>query len=899
MALPLPTTTDVQIVRMVKALFDAAPGNTYLTAFQDDVAENGLTAFANGLAAYVSTDAATLASTVVANLGLTGDSATNGELYLLQEFAANPGNYGQVILNAMNALSGMESDPIFGADAAAYNASVLAAYTYSIDADNTTTNLVTLMAADDAAAENIGQTFTLTTGVDAVAGTTGNDTINGTDTTLSAFDSINGAAGTDALNLTFAAAFDFDTDAAGATVTSVETVNVQATDTVDGDISAWTGVNNVTVSAVGAGNNVDLITAAANAVTLTGKLDVSIEDATAATVTVTAGQDIVVDADTATTVNIVTTDVDDSENDLVGVSAAAVATLSLAVVEGTTVTLDTESTSLTVDLDGFNDTDGIANNADLVIVDASDTAAGIVEALTLNVNEDLGLDLDFALATSLAVAGTADLTLTETDLGAVETLTVAGSVGLSGDLSGMAALESIVSTSTGDIEVTIDDTALEVTTGAGDDEITQAAALDATQAISTGAGDDSVILGAALTAGATVNGGDDTDTISVISAQVGTNASAVISNFEVLEISNALAAALNVANFDSIQNVVLAAGVNGSRAITGATTGFSLEMQAEAATPATDTTTITVTNAAAGTADVVNIKLNAAATANFGEVIVSDVETINVNSTTTNATPAGVTNTLAFDTITATTLNITGDAALVANEVAVTTAETVNASTFDAALTITLAGNANDVTVTAGDGDNNITGGTGDDTITVGDGDNTINSGNGDNTITAGDGDNGITGGTGDDTITTGDGDDTIDAAAGDDTIDAGDGANGITGGDGLDTMTGGADVDTYTYAAVTESQGVTVDVITNFDADEDVLDLSAITLGTGLYLGEANGYGAVLTSLTATAGDAVLDSSTSTLYVDIDGDAALTGADMAIQLTGVTTLDDATNFVW
>jgi hypothetical protein len=34
-------------------------------------------------------------------------------------------------------------------------------------------------------------------------------------------------------------------------------------------------------------------------------------------------------------------------------------------------------------------------------------------------------------------------------------------------------------------------------------------------------------------------------------------------------------------------------------------------------------------------------------------------------------------------------------------------------------------------------------------------------------------------------------------------------------------------------------------------------------------------------------------------LYVDIDGNGALDNADMAIQLTGVTALDGATNFVW
>jgi DNA-binding MurR/RpiR family transcriptional regulator len=113
--------------------------------------------------------------------------------------------------------------------------------------------------------------------------------------------------------------------------------------------------------------------------------------------------------------------------------------------------------------------------------------------------------------------------------------------------------------------------------------------------------------------------------------------------------------------------------------------------------------------------------------------------------------------------------------------------------------------------------------------------------------------------------------------------------------------MTGGTGVDTYIYTAVTHSQGTKIDVITNFQVGTggDVIDLSGVTGGTGQFLGVANGYGAVLMSLTGSAGDTVLDASTSTLYIDVNGDGALDSADMAIQLTGVTSGLVADNFVF
>jgi Ca2+-binding RTX toxin-like protein len=147
--------------------------------------------------------------------------------------------------------------------------------------------------------------------------------------------------------------------------------------------------------------------------------------------------------------------------------------------------------------------------------------------------------------------------------------------------------------------------------------------------------------------------------------------------------------------------------------------------------------------------------------------------------------------------------------------------------------------------------------------------------------------DTSLTGGAGNDTLTG------SDDAAHVDTINGGAGADTITGHLGADVLTGGAGADHFVYTQVADSQGTTVDTITDFVSGEDTIDLSAVTGGAApSYLGEANGYGAVLTSLSNDGSThAVLDTSTSTLYVDVNGDGVLDNHDMAINLTGVTHL--------
>ena len=197
MALPLISTTEVQLVRLCKALFDAAPGNTYLTNFVSATGTSGLDAVANWLSGIVSKNAVTLADTVVASLKMTGTVATTAKDYLVAQLNANPTNQGKVIMDAMTMFSNMEGDATFGAAAASYNASVARAYAYSMNEDNSTVNLAELMQADEVVAQNLSRAM------DQLMGTSGDDIfvarIIDNANTLQSGDKLNGGNGIDTL----------------------------------------------------------------------------------------------------------------------------------------------------------------------------------------------------------------------------------------------------------------------------------------------------------------------------------------------------------------------------------------------------------------------------------------------------------------------------------------------------------------------------------------------------------------------------------------------------------------------------------------------------------------------------------------------------------------------------
>ena len=155
MSIPVLPTTDVKFVAGTIGLFGAAPGAAYLAEFKTFNADPNVTMTA--LAGLVQKDAAKLAATVVANLGLTGAAATAGTAYLTGEFNANPTNHGKVVVDALLTLTTLTADATFGAAATAVTAMINKGAAYSAVATNTSKDLTVLKAAIAAGEANLDQ----------------------------------------------------------------------------------------------------------------------------------------------------------------------------------------------------------------------------------------------------------------------------------------------------------------------------------------------------------------------------------------------------------------------------------------------------------------------------------------------------------------------------------------------------------------------------------------------------------------------------------------------------------------------------------------------------------------------------------------------------------------------
>lgn len=190
------------VVSMVnRALANTSPANA---VFKNQVAAAGTTeasqyTYAAQLGAQyaVGKTPAELSALLLGNMGVANEVLESA----LTDYIAFHGaqNIGVIALQLGQILAGLEGDATFGAAAAAWNQEVTNAYTYSSNPANTT-------PVDDAGGN--GSTFTLTTSVDNIVGTAGDDTIIGGSgsaggtSTLGSADVINGGAGTDTFKVT-------------------------------------------------------------------------------------------------------------------------------------------------------------------------------------------------------------------------------------------------------------------------------------------------------------------------------------------------------------------------------------------------------------------------------------------------------------------------------------------------------------------------------------------------------------------------------------------------------------------------------------------------------------------------------------------------------------------------
>ncbi|BAZ09644.1 5'-nucleotidase/2',3'-cyclic phosphodiesterase [Calothrix sp. NIES-4071] len=116
-------------------------------------------------------------------------------------------------------------------------------------------------------------------------------------------------------------------------------------------------------------------------------------------------------------------------------------------------------------------------------------------------------------------------------------------------------------------------------------------------------------------------------------------------------------------------------------------------------------------------------------------------------------------------------------------------------------------------------------------TLNGGNGQDTLNGKGGDDTINGGNGNDTLFGNRGNDTLLGGNGDDVLWGGAGVDLLNGANGNDTLIGGLGNDTLTGGRGNDKFVYNAFNEG----TDTITDFNPNQDILDLSGVFKSLGV----------------------------------------------------------------
>lgn len=603
---------------------------------------------------------------------------------------------------------------------------------------------------DQLAAEAAAGSKTFTTGLDNFLGTDGDDTFNGIyyagggakTSTLSSLDTLDARGGKDTLNLTIlkngadeVAMTDLDTAMNG--ISNIENLNIKsevkfnpATVTINkglDNLSVQT-IDNITLTTdtkeVVAVNTTGVVTLTAaeatkevvakssagsvtvNAAKLEGK--VSIDAGAGADLTAAKAQEVVIkakgntniaDASKAKKLDI---DLHDKANTLTIATAHPLAeatdvTLSsLKLASATALAKATKISVTDVDFATFNistDVENVDFSMNYKFKEGS-TDAQLTAALAA------------ANATNLTLHAKADKKAFFTYSGANDKLVKAVIDGdaknLTADFSAQTKLANIdASAFTGNFE--------KLTVGNV-----------ANSTVRLGSGNDTVELTATANK-QTIDGGAGADLVSVTSAIAfaGAGDNVTLTNFEGLQISNALANDVDMSKWGAFNNVTLVQGVSA---------GGKLQKLLNDSTITIDTVTLSndlvvgVKDADTGTADKVNFVLNPKGTHaglnNTGGFVIDDIENIDIASNLDNAKTATAKNTIelkasaaAKDTLT--NVVIKGEAATkLTLDATITKVKTVDASMLKGNFTFDASGHTYEKSV--------IKSGAGDDTITFG-----------------------------------------------------------------------------------------------------------------------------------------------------------------------------------
>ena len=725
---------------------------------------------------------------------------------------------------------------------------------------------VTFPVPDDqkVPSNNPGETFTLTTGIDTFIGGDGDDIFNATESeghsTLTALDKLDGGAGEDTLNIVQTA--EVNTTTAGATVTSMEKVNITSGAAVTTDTTTW-GTKALNIVATGAvdatvADTTDVTATSGASTTIKGGKAVSVTGGTGetkitgdglTTVSVKGGGDKVsIDntlnavSSTGTTMTSVILDGVNADSEIKGQGLTDV-TVKGATTAAHTVTIENGKAdhALTVNVDGTG-YDAAGTEKQTTVKDANATA------ITVNASGDKSsLDLTGSVeAKSLNITGDAALTLNASGL--TKLTTIDGSAA-TGDLT-LGTLNDAtvnVNTGSGDDTFTIAATAkVAVDAGAGDDTVTLGAAIAAGSHISLGAGNDTLLIGtgtiAASTSDATtiIDGGDGFDTVSA--ALINAGNAAQFHNFEALDLTAAISNLDVTLMTNSTLEALTLSGSNGAATVSNVAAGVNLLVSGENATA----TTINVKDAATGTADAFSVAFNGTGdnTTHSASVVVNGIENLSVESA---GMGSSIANTLTVTDGALQNLTITGDKALTLKFAATTgTAEhgmTIDGSAATGALTINTE-NLVEVTAAAGL---------------------TVNTGSGNDTITLNQ-------------------KATVDAGAGDDKIIASAEGGTFTGGVGNDTF----DV-SLALAGNTDPAKALISTVTDFSAGDTLKMITAGDTFTEVTLTEAVHDLASALALAATTENITVwfQYGGDTYIVANDGNSGFGTNDLAVKLTG------------
>lgn len=645
------------IIKLTVAMFNAAPGATYLADLTVAYEANGrnLSQLARTLtdsAAYkainpVFQTSAEFAVALLTPLGLQAN--TTAVDFVTAKFNAGVAK-GQIAFDVAAALDATTDTQFADAKAILSNKATVAEY-YSVTKAISQTNVGSLQqvvsavtkdaasvttaqgAIDSGSVGGSGSVFTLATAAETLTGTSANDTFNAADTTLTVADSIDGAAGTDTLNFTNATTAGALLP--GANIKNIEIVNVRAVvnlgaNAAESDLSTLAGLTtfnadrstaNVFTKNAGAGVQYGLI---GDGATLFGTTE---EFGYAASVTAAA-------------LNL--------QNGVKSAGATNVSIFGAAV------------TSTVVNSTGAANTLGTGTL----------TTAATSKATTINATTNLTTKL----------ATTADTSLTITGAGTV-------------DLSG-AALNNTLTTinasaqTAGGVKVVAgNSTALKFTGGAGADTLT---------------------LGAVVGTGAAVDAGAGTDTLKVNDATYVTAATGgIIKNFEVVDIAAAITVDLD---FLATNNPLTGLRVG---AFTATASNINAATAANVTIYGNSTPTLNVKGATTpGQLDTVKIDVNDGAAAvntiTLTTPVLAAVETLQVVATD-NVT---ITSLFSAQALTGITFSGAGAISLTTTAIALNPNVTVDASAATGNFTLDATGaTGNGYTIKGSAGVNTLTGG--------------------------------------------------------------------------------------------------------------------------------------------------------------------------------------------